>query len=291
MILVTGATGNVGREVVRALAEAGAPVRALAGRGAVRALAEAGAPVRALARTVGSSDVEWAGGDLNDPASLRPALTGVRSVFLLPGYRDMSGLLAETARAGADHVVLLSSQAAVATDTGNVISEYMIRSETAARESGLAWTFLRPTAFMSNTLRWLPQVRSGDVIRDAFADLPIASIHPADIAAVAARALLTPGHEGRVHTLSGPRALLPADRVRLLGRALGRDLRFEGLSDDEAWTVMSATTPVEYVKAFFGFYRGNTIDETTVHPTVEEITGQPPRTFAQWADEHAEKFR
>jgi uncharacterized protein YbjT (DUF2867 family) len=125
MILVTGATGNVGREVMAALTAAGAPVNA-------------------LPRT--------AGADLNEPVSLRPALEGVRAVFLLPGYRDMRGLAAEFARAGVERVVLLSGQAAVATDTANAVSAYMIDSETALRESGLAWTFLRPTAFMSNAL-------------------------------------------------------------------------------------------------------------------------------------------
>ncbi|SDM06422.1 NAD(P)H-binding protein [Nonomuraea jiangxiensis] len=264
MILVTGATGNVGREVAGALAEAGVPVRAVS---------------------------RASGADLNDPASMRPALDGVRAVFLLPGYRDMPGLAAEFVDAGVERVVLLSGQSAVATDTGNAVSQYMIASETAVRESGLAWTFLRPAAFMSNTLRWLPQLRAGDVVRDAFGDVPIASIDPADIAAVAALALLEPGHEGRAYSLTGPQALLPAARVRILGRALGRDLRFEALSDEDAWAEMSATTPVEYVKAFFSFYRDHTIDETTVHPTVEQLTGRPPRTFDQWVTTHASDLR
>ncbi|MEV0310274.1 NAD(P)H-binding protein [Nonomuraea fuscirosea] len=263
MILVTGATGNVGRELVARLTSAGVPVRALS---------------------------RAAGADLNEPASLRPALDGVQGVFLLPGYRDMAGLTAELARAGVERVVLLSSQAAVATDTGNAVSAYMIDSETAVRESGLAWTFLRPAAFMSNTLRWLPQLRTGDVVRDAFGDVPIASVDPADLAAVAAEALLEPGHEGRAYSLTGPEALLPADRLRILARALGRELRFEALTDEEAWEQMSATTPIEYVRAFFSFYRDHTIDETTVHPAVEQLTGRPPRTFAQWSAAHVSDF-
>ncbi|MEV8436016.1 NAD(P)H-binding protein [Actinosynnema sp. NPDC051121] len=173
MILVTGATGNVGREVVQALADAGAPVRA-------------------LVRRTSDLPVAQAVGDLDDPASLDAALGGVRGVFLLPGYRDMPGLLAGFAAAGVERVVLLSSQAAVATDTANVVSAYMIDSETAVRESGVDWTILRPAAFMSNALRWLPQLRTGDVVSDAFGDVPIAVVDPADIAAVAAEALLEP---------------------------------------------------------------------------------------------------
>ncbi|MFI7634487.1 NmrA family NAD(P)-binding protein [Nonomuraea sp. NPDC049400] len=271
MILVTGATGNVGGAVVHALARTGEPVRA-------------------LVREPADLPVEQAVGDLDRPDSLAAALDGVRGVFLLPGYRDMPGLAAAFASAGVERVVLLSSQAAVATDTHNVVSQYMIRSETAVRASGLAWTFLRPAAFMSNALRWLPQLRASDVVSDAFGDVPIASIDPADIAAVAAQALLEPGHEGRAYSLSGPEALLPADRVRILGQALGRDLRFQALADEEARTQMSATMPIEYVKAFFSFYRDHTIDETTVHPTVEQITGRPPRTFDQWATTHAADF-
>ncbi|MEU6308063.1 NAD(P)H-binding protein [Streptomyces chartreusis] len=272
MILVTGATGNVGGEVVRALVRGGAPVRA-------------------LVREPTDLPVEQAVGDLDRPSSFADALDGVRGVFLLPGYRDMRGLAAEFANAGVERVVLLSSQAAVATDTGNVISEFMIRSEDAVRESGPAWTFLRPAAFMSNALRWLPQLRSGDIVSDAFGDLPIAVIDPADVAAVATRALLEAGHEGRAYSLTGPEALLPADRVRILGRALGRDLRFQPETDEDARARMSAGMPKEYVNAFFSFYRDRTIDETTIHATVEQLTGRPPRTFEQWTTTHASEFR
>ncbi|MEV4166425.1 NAD(P)H-binding protein [Nonomuraea dietziae] len=272
MFLVTGATGNVGSEVMQALRLAGAPVRA-------------------LVRAPDDLPVEQVVGDLDRPDSLAAALAGVRGVFLLPGYRDMAGVTAELAKAGVERVVLLSSQAAVATDTANPISAFMIASEAAVRGSGLAWTILRPAAFMSNTFRWLPQLGQGDLVRDAFGDVPIASIDPADIAAVTAKALLEPGHEGRAYSLTGPEALLPADRLRILGRALGRRLRFQALTEEEAWVQMSATTPTEYVKAFFSFYRDRTIDETTLHPTVEQVTGRPPRTFDQWATTHAWRFQ
>ncbi|MEV0173626.1 NAD(P)H-binding protein [Streptomyces sp. NPDC050803] len=271
MILVTGATGQVGGEVVQALVRAGQPARAL-----VRKPAEL--------------PVEQVVGDLNDPDSLGPALDGVRGVFLLPGYRDMPGLLAGARRAGVERVVLVSSLAAVATDTRNAISEFMIRSETAARESGLAWTFLRPGAFMSNALRWLPQLCEGDVVKDAFGDVPIASVDPYDIAAVAVRALLDSGHEERVHVLSGPERLLPAERLAVLAEVLDRDLRFDALTDEEARADMSGRVPEEYIDAFFSFYRDGTIDESLIHPTVEEVTGRPPRTFRQWALAHRDAF-
>ncbi|MDT7840177.1 NAD(P)H-binding protein [Streptomyces justiciae] len=271
MILVTGATGQVGGEVVQALVRAGQPARA-------------------LVRRPTELPVEQAVGDLDDPASVAPALDGVRGVFLLPGYRDMPGLLAEMRRAGVERVVLLSSLAAVATDTRNAISEFMIRSETAVRGSGLAWTFLRPNAFMSNALRWLPQLLAGDTVRDAFGDVPIASVDPYDIAAVAVRALLDAGHEERVHLLSGPERHLPAQRLAILAEVLDRDLRFHALTDEEARADMTGRMPQEYIDAFFAFYVDGTIDESLIHPTVENVTGSAPRTFRQWALAHRDAF-
>ncbi|MET9255139.1 NAD(P)H-binding protein [Streptomyces sp. NPDC003717] len=136
MILVTGSTGHIGRELVGQCAEAGRPVRALVRKASGSALPESVAAVV---------------GDLDRPESLRPALTGVRGVFLLPGYADMPGVLAESERAGVEHVVLLSSIAAADGVLENAISRMMIESERAVRESGVPWTILRPSGFMSNT--------------------------------------------------------------------------------------------------------------------------------------------
>ncbi|MFC4114501.1 NAD(P)H-binding protein [Nonomuraea zeae] len=276
MILVTGATGNVGSELVDALAGAGERVRALVRNPA------AGAP---------RPGAELAGGDLNRPESLSEALDGVRGLFLLPGYADMPGLLARARDAGVGRVVLLTSGSAALADMDNAVSRYMALSERAVRESGLPWTILRPRAFMSNVLRWLPQLEAGDVVRVPFAGVPLAAVDPYDIAAVAALALLEDGHEGRTHELTGPCALLPADQVAVLAKVLDRDLRCEGLTNAEARAEMEATMPVQYVDAFFRFYADGTLDESQVHPTVEEVTGRPPRTFEQWAHAHAGAFR
>jgi uncharacterized protein YbjT (DUF2867 family) len=275
MLLVTGATGNVGAEVVSALLAADEQVRALTRSGDASAL---------------PPGVEAVAGDLNDPASLTGALAGVRGVFLLPGYADMEGLLAEIARAGAERVVLLSGSSAASGDTSNAVSAYMIRSEEAVRASGVSWTILRPYAFMSNALRWRDQLRAGDVVREPFADVRVAVVDPQDLGAVAASALRSDDHEGRVHVVSGPEALVPAERVRILGAALGRELRLETQSDDEARAQMSAQMPIEYVDAFFDFYVDGSLDESRVQPTVQEVLGREPRTFEQWAADHADAF-
>jgi uncharacterized protein YbjT (DUF2867 family) len=279
MILVTGATGNIGSELVRALAQAGQPVRALTRR-----------PPASKSASNQPAGVEQATGDLNQPDSMRSALDGVRGLFLLPGYQDMSGTLAEAKTAGVEVVVLVSSSSIEGGEASNAVTKYMMDSEQAVRDSGLPWTFLRSFGFMSNALQWIPQLQDGDVVRAPWPDVPIAVIDPYDIAAVAAVALTSAGHAGRSYTLSGPESLLPADRVRILGEVLGRPLTFEGQPDDEARAEMSKAMPAEYVDAFFRFYSGGTLDESRVRPDVRDVTGRPPRTFRDWAQAHAAAF-
>jgi uncharacterized protein YbjT (DUF2867 family) len=277
MIFVTGATGNVGRELVRVLAEAGEPVRALIRREEDRAKLPAG--------------VQGHVGDLNDPNTLEDALDGVRAAHLLAGYDGLEELVAAMRDAGVARVTLQSSSGVPSGDMTNAVARYHILSEQAIRDSGLAWTFIQPNSFMTNALRWLPQLRAGDTIRLPFANVPIAVIDPADIAEVAAAALTTDRHEGHSYRVSGPESLLPAEQVAILANVLDRDLRFEAQSDEEARAEMSAIMPAEYVEAFFSFFVDGTIDESTVLPTVEEVLGRPPGTFEQWASTHADAFR
>jgi uncharacterized protein YbjT (DUF2867 family) len=150
LFLATGATGNAGGAVVRALARGGHPVRALVRREPEAATWPAG--------------VDIAVGDLNRAESLRGALKGVRGVFLLSGYQQLEQSPAEMRRAGAERVVRLSSSAAPSGDL-NGVARYHILSERAVRASGLAWTFLQPNSFMSNTFRWQGQLQGGDVVR------------------------------------------------------------------------------------------------------------------------------
>jgi uncharacterized protein YbjT (DUF2867 family) len=275
-LLVTGASGNIGGELVQALTAAGEQVRALTH----------GDPPATLPH-----GVEVAVGDLNQPDSLASALEGVSGVFLLSGYADMPALFSTVDDAGVDRVVLLSSGAVVGGDISNAVVRYNVDSETALRNSGVPGTILRPSGFHSNALRWIPQLHGGNVVREPFASVPIAAIDPLDIAAVAALALTQPNHQGASYRLTGPEAILPADRVRILAQVLDRDIRLEPLSDEQARVEMSRDTPSEYVDAFFSFFADGTYDDSLVQPTVQQLLGRPPRSFEQWARAHANAFR
>jgi uncharacterized protein YbjT (DUF2867 family) len=276
MILVTGATGNVGGEVVRALAADGQPVRALS---------------RTPAAGSWPAGTEPVTGDLNHPDRLDGVLAGVDAVFLLAGYPDAPGLLARMKAAGVSRVVLLSTGAVEHGSLDNYVVRFNVVSEAAVRDSGLAWTVLRPSGFMANALRWRPQLAAGDTVREPFADIPVAVIDPADIGAAAALALTGSGHDGHSYRLTGPQTLLPAERVAGLGDVLGRELRFEGLPDAEAHRRMSERMPVAIVDAFFEFSRGGTYRDDQVGDTAPALLGRPLRTFRDWAQAHRDAFR
>lgn len=275
MILVTGATGNVGSALVRQLADGHVPVRAL-----VRDPARAKLPDAAEPYT----------GDLNEPDTLKAGLDGVDGVFLLAGYDDLPVTLDLMRQAGVKRVVLLSGGAATSSNRDNPITRYQTASEADVQGSGLSWTILRPSGFMTNTMQWAEQLKAGDRVRAPFADVRVANIDPCDIAAVAARALTSDGHDGQTYRLTGPQSLLPSDRAQILGEALGRDLGFEAQPHDEAYAEMAAAMPVEYANAFFSFYQDGTLDESPVSDAVPRVLDRPGRTFAHWCRENAGAF-
>lgn len=279
LTVVTGATGNVGGSLVTALASAGTPVRAV-----VRSEAD-------VARFADDA-VQTAIGDLNQPASLASALAGAQALFLLPGYADMPGLYAAARDAGVEHVVQLSGVSAGSGDMTNAVTAYMVRSEQAAAESKLPHTIVRPSAFMTNALRWADQVRAGDTVTLPFPNVATACLDPADLAAVIAAVIAEPDrYAGEVLLPTGPEALLPRDQVAILAGVLDRPLRFEGLTDEQARESMAAEgTRQQYIDAFLDFYANGSLDESPVRSTVADVTGTAPRTFAAWAADHADAF-
>jgi uncharacterized protein YbjT (DUF2867 family) len=275
-VLVTGATGNAGGAVVQSLAASG-----IAGRALVR---------KEVALPAG---IEPVYGDLNQPESFVDALSGVSGIFLLSGYDRVEELLSNAAAAGVRKVVLLSSSSLDSANTSNAIAGYHRAAEEAVKASGLEWTFLRPNAFMSNTLRWLDQLRAGDVIRVQFPEVAISTIHPLDIADVAVRAFTEDSggsHAGAIHRLTGPVALTPPQQVEILGQAIGRALTAYPMTLAETRAELNATMPPRYAAAIESFYADGIIDETSVNDTVSSVTGHPPRSLPDWTRENAPLF-
>lgn len=279
MILVTGATGNVGRQVVAQLLAAGAAVRALA-----RDPRSARLP----------GEVEVVAGDLSEPGTLEAALTGIESVFLVWPFLTAEGAPAVLDVAGrhARRVVYLSSSGVneEAERQSDPINQFHADMERLIEKSGLEWTFLRADTFASNALGWAGQIRASGVVR-GIAPAAKAVIHEHDTAAVAVRTLTEDGHAGAKHLLTGPRVLSRAEQVRAIGEAIGRPLRFEELSAQVARPQMLADGwPPALVDALLAA-AGRRPGQAPVTSTVEEITGAPARTFEEWAAEHVGDFR
>ncbi|MFI7701811.1 NAD(P)H-binding protein [Nonomuraea sp. NPDC049480] len=268
-LLVTGATGNVGRHVVSQLAEAGLEVRAL-----VRDPGRAGLPV------------EMAQGDLTMPETLHPALEDVESVFLLwPAFTaDGAAEVVEAIAKHARRVVYLSANAADEPGTHYHEIERLIRN------SGLGWTFLRPGGFAANTLGWAGQIRQG-VVRWPYGAASRPLIHEKDIAAVAVHVLTSGGHGGAAYVLTGPEQLTQAEQVRVIGEVIGREVRWEDQSPDEARDrMMAAWGDPAFVAAALRTWEGFVAVPEPVTDTVERLLGRPALTFRQWAADHAADF-
>jgi len=279
MILVTGATGNVGREVTAQLVSAGIDVRAFA-----RATQ---AP-----RLVDSAEV--AEGDLSVPGTLERALTGIEAVFLVWPLLTCDGapaVLAAIARTARRLVYLSSSGVNENTEQQtDPINQLHADMESLIEASGLEWTVLRANTIASNALGWAGQIRAGGVVRGP--DIaPTAVIDPRDVAAVAARVLAEDGYPGAKLVLTGPQVLSRAEQVRMIAEAIGRPLRFEKVPARVAREQMLADgRPPALVEALLASAETRPASDV-VTSTVEAITGTAPRTFHEWATDHADEFR
>ncbi|MYS86265.1 NAD(P)H-binding protein [Embleya scabrispora] len=278
MILTVGATAHFGRETVEALAATGAKVRALS-----RTPENAGLP----------AGVDVVRGDLTDAASLRRALDGVATIFLvLPYGMDPRALLAEAVDAGVGRVVFLSSGAVVdgADAQPDVIAAYHAGVERAAVASGLEWTFLRLLFPAVNTLSFAMQLKDSDVVRAPYAGAAASVIHERDVADAAAAVLTGDGHSGRIHDVTGPASLTQAEQVRILGEVLGRLLVFEELDDAPVREQMSRFLDAPFVNALFDLMAATVGRPAQVNDTVEQLTGRPARTYAEWVADHRADF-
>jgi len=280
-ILVTGATGRVGRELCRELDAAGATFRVLV-RDHARS---ADLPARA-ARVVG---------DLGDPATLPAAFAGVDKLFLLaPGIalEHTTHAIAAARGAGVRHVVLLSSFAA-GLDPVPAMGRWHHAREQLIRAAELPLTVLRPGGFMTNALDWAPTIRRGGYVLDPTGPGRYAPIDPADIAAVAARALTEDGHAGNAYLLTGGEVFTLAEQVAILAGAIGRaiEVRAAATPDEIVRARYPAGAPQVLANAIlegFALVRANTTGTRT--DTVERLVGRAPRTFAAWCARNAGAF-
>ncbi|MFJ4094078.1 NAD(P)H-binding protein [Kitasatospora sp. NPDC089913] len=279
MILVTGATGTTGREVARLLAP-GHPLRILTRR---PELVTAQGPAVTVVR-----------GGFTDPESLHRALTGVRAAFLVTNRvaEEDDARFIDAARAcGVRHVVKLSAAAVEDPEADDLITRWQRENERALRESGLAWTLLRPRSFMSNTLSWARAVRTEGVVRALHGDSLNACVDPRDVAEVAVHALTQDGQEGRVHALSGPEAVTAREQTAVLSKVLGRPLRFEELGPEQARAALLDRYPEAIVEALLqSAERQKAGAKARVDSAVPALLGRPSRPFGTWAADHAQAF-
>lgn len=281
MILVTGGTGVVGSQVVAHLVKADAKVRVL---------------TRDPAKANFDQKVEVVVADCDKPDTLPPALDGVDRVFMLaPSHHAPAhdaNVVAAAAKAGSvRHLVKISGLGTI-DGAPDAITQWHLQGERAVKESGLPWTILQPSEFMSNTLYWTYGIKGYGVVREPSGETRQSMIDPRDIGAVAAVVLTSDGHDGKSYPLTGPEALTPRERVTKIAAALGKPLRFEELSEAAArenWTMLGA--PAELVDAVFEVLHDSSGRWSRVYPSVEQLTGRPPISFDQWLTDNLDAFR
>jgi uncharacterized protein YbjT (DUF2867 family) len=263
-VLVTGATGNIGRHVVTGLRAQGVTVRS-------------------MSRDPGAADVT---GDFTDPDSIAEAADGADAVFLLWPFLTPDGVDAVATALGTPprHVVYVSAMSAPQGGVWGAV-------EDAVRRSGASWTFLRPGGFATNTLEWAPAIRAGGPVPMPFPKAARPLIHERDIADVAVRVLTGEGHAGKAYVLTGPTALTMAEQVTIIGDAVGSRPYAVDQPVDEYRDALAAFTGEEFADSSIAYWASLVDEPEPATGTVTEITGRPARTFAEWAADHADDFR
>ena len=280
-ILVTGATGTIGREVISHLSKKNAAVRA-------------GIRDAAKARTQFGESVELTTFDFEDPASYGAALKDVEKLFILPplipNQVEVTIALVDAAKsAGVRHIVKLSAVGADPAATFT-LGKWHGQTDEHIRQSRLSFTVLRPNSFMQNFINYFPP-------RDGAIYLPwgegkASFVDARDIGAVAAETLTGDRHEGKTYDLTGPEALSIADVARMLSTAADTEIRYVDVPESAARDAMlQAHIPQWQVDALLELHAINKQGLwAAVTSNVEKITGHSPTSFAQFARDHASSF-
>jgi uncharacterized protein YbjT (DUF2867 family) len=272
-LLIVGATGTIGRHLVRLLLERRQPVRVLA---------------RDPAKAAALGDVEVVEGDLSKPETLTAAFAGIEKVFVLappvPNLAALEGAAFDAAKAaGARQVVYLSNFGAGSIGTSDMLWHWHGESERRLREVGLAWTILRPARFMTDVPFPWSWDRDGGVLAEPLGAGKVTMIAPEEIAEVAAKALLEPGHDGQIYELTAAEALGGAEIAEALGKATGKPVRFVDVAPAVAREAMvSMGLPpfvIEFVPEYYSSVREG---RWYVTSTAADLLGRPAVTFAEW---------
>jgi len=281
-ILVIGGTGNVGRHVVDQLLASGARFRVMTRNPDAVSLPPQAGVVR---------------GDLTVPETLDRCLEGIDTVFLVwvaPPEAAPGAL--ERIAAHARRIVFLTAPLKTPHpffQQPNPSRHLAERVEQLIETSGLTWTFVRAGMFAGNARHfWGPHIRSGDVVRWPYLDAPTAPTDERDLAAVSVRALTEDGHAGADYVVTGPESLTQAEQVHTIGRAIGRSLRVEEISPEEARSELLPVlgSPV-VVNMLLNAWHAALGQPAFVTSTCADVTGVPARTFFEWATDHAAEFR
>jgi len=278
-ILVTGATGNVGRPLITSLLAGGAQVRAL-----TRDPAAASLP----------PEVDVTGGDYTAPGTFTRAVGGANAVFVNIGAirTGLGDLLAAARDAGVSKIVLLSST--TVRDEGEPVYALGAQhkmAEDAIKASGIDWTILRCGGFATNTMSWAASIRADSVVRAPYGQATMALIDEQDIAAAATRVLLDSGHAGRTYYLTGPQSLTQIQQAEAIGSAIGRPVRFEELSPDAFRQFAAQRFPAPVVDDLLRGWSQSVGRAADIAPDLEKLIGRPATTYAQWATQHADAYR
>jgi uncharacterized protein YbjT (DUF2867 family) len=283
MILVTGATGNIGSELVKQLVAEGDLVRV----------------ITRDEKKVSHLDpaVERVIGDRHDATVIRQALQGVDKVFLLPVILDPDHkadrvLIDEAKRAGVEHFVMISSEI-VRTNPKNPIGTLHREVEVLIEETGIPWTVLRPGGFMSNAfLWWAETIKSQATVFHSTGNGQTAPISPYDIAAVAAVALTNSGHEGKADDLTGSELLSTQEQVQILSKVIGKPLQCIDIPVEVAADGMkSRGFPEPLIAALTDVWIRVSKNQGALQTNeVERLTGRPAQTFETWCHEHRSAF-
>jgi uncharacterized protein YbjT (DUF2867 family) len=290
-ILVTGATGNIGRQVVQQLLTAGATVRAM-----TRMPSAADLP----------TEVQTVYGDFERPESWSAALTGVERVYLFPfAYLSGpdSGFVPTAVRRGVQRFVVHSAAAAGFAPNAMPVGALQahLEEERAAHRgleehvegSGAEWTHVRPGLLAANSLSWAPAIKAGLAVRAPYGDAGYPWVHEADVAEIAVHALLTDDHLGQAYTITGPETVSQRDQATAIGTAIGRPVPFEELTPQQAldhWRMEGC--PEEYLDWRLAVLADALDGPGALPPTTifRDLTGRPARSFTTWAKDHADAF-